>query len=94
MYRTPQWRAIRIKRLCADKWCRFCKKLASVVDHIAPHKGNPSLFFNYENTQALCWACHASRKQSAERLGYDATPGADGLPVDPKHPFYRKQGRG
>ena len=33
-----------------------------------------------------------SRKQGIERRGYDATPGVDGYPTDPNHPWF-KQGK-
>ena len=74
--------------------CRAANRLtpARAVDHIVPHKNDKALFWDESNWQGLCFACHNSRKQSIERLGYDQLPGVDGLPTDPKHPFYRKQG--
>ena len=45
-------------------------------------KGDQTLFFDEDNWQALCFHCHNSRKQRAERTGYDATPGVDGMPTD------------
>lgn len=62
---------------------------ATVADHITPHRGDHTLFFDYENTQSLCDHCHSSAKQSEERIGYSKEIGIDGLPIDPKHPFYR-----
>jgi len=39
--------------------------IADVVDHVAPHKGDPALFWDeLANWQSLCNACH-SRKSSA-----------------------------
>jgi 5-methylcytosine-specific restriction protein A len=33
--------------------------IATVVDHIIPHKGDMVLFWQVENHQALCKRCHA-----------------------------------
>ena len=43
--------------------CEECMKhgryvLATVVDHIQPHRGNTALFWNPRNWQALCKHCH------------------------------------
>jgi hypothetical protein len=40
--------------------------------------------------QSLCFACHNSTKKKIEQRGYDPAIGADGLPLDPKHPVYQK----
>jgi 5-methylcytosine-specific restriction protein A len=40
---------------------------ASVVDHIQPHKGNVTLFWDATNLQALCKGCHDSAKAMIER---------------------------
>jgi hypothetical protein len=65
--------------------------LAECVDHITPHKRDKVLFWDSANWQSLCAHCHNSRKKRAERLGYDPTPGLDGLPVDSRHPFLRQR---
>ena len=41
---------------------------ATDVDHIVPHRGDMSLFWDVNNWQALCHECHA-RKTYAETLG-------------------------
>lgn len=56
------------------------------VDHIIPHHGNQDLFWDQANWQPLCAEHHNRHKQSIERLGYDASVGADGWPVDAHHP--------
>lgn len=39
-----------------------------IVDHIAPHRGNPDLFWDFENLQTLCrMPCHDRIKQSHEK---------------------------
>lgn len=68
--------------------------VATVVDHVVEHKGDPALFFSFDNTQSLCdqvpFRCHSSRKQSIERRGFDNAVGADGFPVDACHPANRR----
>lgn len=64
------------------------KTRATIVDHIERHRGRRELFFGGP-FQSLCKPCHDRTKQQAERLGYATTIGADGLPTDPKHPFFR-----
>ena len=32
---------------------------ATVVDHIVPHKGNPTLMWDHANWQPICQSCHA-----------------------------------
>ncbi|HEY4529372.1 MAG TPA: HNH endonuclease signature motif containing protein [Luteimonas sp.] len=66
--------------------CRLCKnagrvELATVVDHRVPHRGDQTLFWDTDNWQPLCKACHDSHKQSLERGGSGTrTVGLDGLP--------------
>ena len=59
---------------------------SAVVHHLKPHKGDLELLFDLDNLQSVCWTCHSGDIQSQEALGYDTTIGADGWPVDPKHP--------
>ena len=55
-------------------YCEECKRqgrltLAECVDHIVPHKGAPTLLYNLNNLQSLCWKCH-SRKTVLEDGGF------------------------
>ncbi|WP_312009777.1 HNH endonuclease [Bradyrhizobium australafricanum] len=54
---------------------------AKVADHIKPHRGNAELFFDPNNLQSLCAACHDSTKQRIElgQVGF----GSDGWPLEP-----------
>ncbi|WP_350342360.1 HNH endonuclease signature motif containing protein [Proteinivorax tanatarense] len=50
--------------------CVICLKAgrttsAKVVDHIVPHKGDKSLFYDQQNLQPLCKSCH-DRKTAKE----------------------------
>ena len=58
------------------------------ADHVMPHKGNVNLFF-VGALQSLCAKCHNSVKQADERRGYSNAFGADGYPIDPRHPANR-----
>ena len=98
LYQTKAWRLLRGRVLlrdgyrCQHKGCGAMLKLGkkhprtAVVHHIKPHKGNLDLFYDLHNLQAVCWTCHSGAIQSTEVRGFDATIGADGWPVDPKHP--------
>lgn len=93
-YGLAAWRRIRAWRLLVEPLCRFCAALgrtvpASVVDHITPHKGDRKLFFDPDNTQSLCTACHDRHKQALERTGIMAGSNADGTPTDPNHLWNR-----
>lgn len=51
-------------RLCA---CG-CGRVADMVDHIKPHRGDKRLFWSRSNWQPLASSpCHSSRKQSIEK---------------------------
>lgn len=71
-----KWKKARDKFLAEHKYCVYCerrgiKTTATVCDHIVPHKGDKSLFWNKDNWQALCNHCHNTIKAEEERrLGY------------------------
>lgn len=86
-----RWRKARKIFLAANPLCKMCEQKGRVetatdVDHIEPHKGDYDKFWDQTNWQALCEACHHGTKQADERRGYSTEIGADGWPVDPKHP--------
>lgn len=60
------WRRARIDFLRAHPFCH-CGAQATVVDHITPHKGDQSLFWDKSNWAALCSHHHNSAKQRLER---------------------------
>lgn len=64
------------------------KTRAAIVDHVERHRGDRARFFGGP-FQSLCKPCHDRAKQQQEKLGYSTKIGADGLPVDPLHPFNR-----
>ncbi|MFC3079502.1 HNH endonuclease signature motif containing protein [Phenylobacterium terrae] len=96
LYSRASWQRLRMARLRAEPFCRFCMdegrvKLATVVDHINPHKGDEELFFDYENTQSLCRHHHDGIKAQIERRGYHTGTDLTGWPTSPDHPANRRR---
>lgn len=65
-----RWRKARVIYLRKHPLCAECEKqgkvvVATIVDHIQPHKGNQELFWNEANWEALCADCH-NKKSSWE----------------------------
>jgi 5-methylcytosine-specific restriction protein A len=99
LYAGKQWAILRRQALARDGFqCQRCGVMltngrrsprSAVVHHIEAHKGDRDLFFALDNLEAVCWTCHSGAIQSEEVLGYDSAIGADGWPVDPKHPGAR-----
>lgn len=66
------WRSFRNRFLKEHPLCAYCLKqdvvtMATVVDHIIPHRGDPKLFWMEGNVQSLCPPCHNSVKQREEQ---------------------------
>jgi 5-methylcytosine-specific restriction protein A len=66
---------LRSHPFCVDPYGAHGERLelATVVDHIVPHKGDPELFRAPENRQGLCKACH-DRKTVLEDGGLGRKP--------------------
>lgn len=83
LYKTPKWKQVRKAWLKLNPWCAWCGpgKIATIADHIIPHKGNEELFWDTTNLQSLCKHCHDSVKKRLENNG-EATvrTGIDGYP--------------
>ena len=65
-----RWRKARLSFLATHPLCVTCERrgivtAASEVDHIIPHRGDQTLFWNQNNWQGLCKPCH-SRKTARE----------------------------
>lgn len=56
-----RWRKYRLWFLEYHPLCSLCGDPATVVDHIIPHKGDKKLFWDANNHQALCKACHDAK---------------------------------
>ncbi len=88
-YATSKWRSLRKRHLAGEALCVMCKAegvltVATVVDHITPHKGDLALFWNPANLQSLCQSHHSSDKQ---RIEHGSKPrrriAPDGWPIEP-----------
>jgi len=89
-----KWQRARVAFLMAHPLCVFCEargivSVATVVDHIVPHRGDMALFWDRGNWQPLCKLCHDSVKQSREKSGQVHGCGLDGMPVDAGHHWRR-----
>ena len=67
-----RWQKARKAYLALNPLCVMCSTeyspvAATVVDHIKPHGGNESLFWDENNWQPLCKHCHDSVKQREEK---------------------------
>ena len=72
------WQQLRKAYRQQYPWCVRCllggmKVLATQIDHIQPHKGNPALRLDFANLQGLCDRCHNSCKRAFE-YGKNYTP--------------------
>lgn len=81
-----RWQKARITFLAANPLCRMCESegratVATVVDHIMPHKGDQSLFWDRANWQPLCKPHHDRDKQREERGTARPVIGDDGWPI-------------
>lgn len=56
--------------------------MATIVDHIVPHKGDLVLFHDPENLQSLCKPCHDRDKAAIERGNAVTYYGVDGYPIE------------
>ena len=65
-----RWRTYRLGYLASNPFCVMggegCTLVATVVDHITPHRGDRVLFWDVANHQSLCAHCHNEHKQRQE----------------------------
>ena len=64
-----KWRSVRKRYLYDNPFCVGCGRVAEVVDHIIPHRGDEGLLYDESNFQPLCKRCH-DRKTGT----YDSRP--------------------
>ena len=61
IYADKRWRGkwgLRAQVLHAKPFCTLYGRLASVVDHVVPHRGDEQLAFDPHNLRPLCSTCH------------------------------------
>ena len=64
LYDCAAWKALRAQVLDeAQHRCEVpgCAATARIVDHRIPHRGEPDLFFDRANLQAMCKVCHDTK---------------------------------
>jgi 5-methylcytosine-specific restriction endonuclease McrA len=94
-YDTGFWQRRRKLQLLHEPLCKLCQEhgivtLATVADHIEPHKGDWNKFALGE-LQSLCAQCHNQSKRVIELRGYSLEIDDEGFPTDPNHPFNRRR---
>jgi 5-methylcytosine-specific restriction endonuclease McrA len=84
-----KWQGARADYLARHPLCVMCVAAgrvtpATVVDHVKPHKGDATLFWDQSNWQSLCQHHHNSTKQSQDQSKYNHsnTCDADGYPLN------------
>jgi 5-methylcytosine-specific restriction enzyme A len=91
-YKTARWHKRRADQLAKHPVCASCERkgkttLATVADHVIPHRGDQYLFW-YGVLQSLCAPCHDHKTSVIEARGHNNEIGPDGYPVDKAHPWY------
>ena len=81
-----RWRKARKQFLTEHPLCAMCERLDKItasaeVDHIIKHDGDPVLFWDVTNWQALCATCHRTHKAREERSGRVMGCTLDGTPL-------------
>ncbi|WP_366923858.1 HNH endonuclease [Metallumcola ferriviriculae] len=67
-----RWRKASKRFLKVNPLCKYCEKEgkltpATVVDHIQPHRGDKTLFWDENNWQPLCKKCHDRKTMTEDR---------------------------
>lgn len=95
-YTHSRWRTLRKQQLFREPLCAFCQKqgrieLATICDHIIPHKGDRKLFWAGP-FQSLCKPCHDSTKKTIEAgRPQRCAIGTDGWPLPPRGALQKPQ---
>ena len=69
VWTSARWKVLRREQLAREPMCKMCGRLATSVDHIIPHRGDPDFAYNADNLQSLCHACH-NAKTRADRINH------------------------
>lgn len=94
LYKSARWQKLRKAQLAKAPLCecphhkgKDATAVATVVDHITPHRGNTRLFYDPANLQSMAKECHDRFKQSQERGGAGFLAGCDesGVPLSEDH---------
>ena len=66
LYHSARWLKARVRFLRSHPLCAECERngvirTASVVDHVDPHRGDATVFWDESRWQALCASCHGKK---------------------------------
>ena len=62
LYSTSKWKRMRKYHLHKNSVCVVCGTEYDLqVDHVKDHKGDPELFYNWDNLQTLCMTHHSQK---------------------------------
>ncbi|MCW0047199.1 HNH endonuclease [Brevundimonas sp. BT-123] len=106
-YTTAAWQRLRKAKLSETPLCETCamrgrRVIAEHVDHVVSIASGGYAFPALDWLRSLCPPCHSIKTNALDRAGGKGVAikgcGADGLPLDPNHPFLAGdnplQGRG
>lgn len=77
LYNSAAWKARSKEFLKKYPYCFICGKPSRIADHIIPHHGAITLFWDENNLQPMCWSCH-SRKTFRENDNFNHSKGDRG----------------
>lgn len=77
LYESARWRKESKEFLKKYPICFICGKPSRITDHIVPHRGDVTLFWDQSNWQPMCWSCH-SRKTFKENANFNKPKGDRG----------------
>jgi 5-methylcytosine-specific restriction protein A len=67
LYNTKRWRRLRDQVRLEEPFCRAgCGRVTDHIDHIRPHRGDVTLFFDRDNCQGLCVEHHSEKTARGE----------------------------
>lgn len=102
-YSTNQWQRLREAKLAADPLCHPCSLFgrivpADTVDHVVAIAAGGEPFPPLDGLMSMCGNCHRTKTNAVDRAGgkgirFKGTS-ADGMPIDPSHPFFAGNGEG
>jgi 5-methylcytosine-specific restriction enzyme A len=66
VYQTRRWRRLSQQHRAEHPYCVRCGRLADLVDHVQPHRGDLTLAFD-RPLASMCWACHGIKTAAETR---------------------------
>src|SRR5262245_2700276 len=94
LYCTTMWRKRTKHQLRSQPLCEMClKEGASMLQRSQTTSSHIKVINKNSSSaelQSLCKLHHESAKKREEARGYSTRIGADGWPVDPRHPVYSR----